>query len=142
VRRPRSIRSRAVGFRMTAMIDMAFLLITFFVMSLRLGQQGEELVELPRADQAQPTAEREVEFVTINVTAEGRYVLGGVERSAVEVTRYLDERRRGAKRIELVIRGDRRSPFEAVQRLMRLAGEAGVARVSLAALRLPEEEGP
>ena len=47
-----SHRSRSISFKITAMVDMAFLLITFFIMSIRLGQQGEELVKLPNADQA------------------------------------------------------------------------------------------
>ena len=46
----KALRKRT-GLGMTPMIDMAFLLITFFVMTLRLTASQEEKVTLPRADQ-------------------------------------------------------------------------------------------
>ena len=125
---------------MTAMIDMAFLLITFFVMSIRLGQQGEELVELPRADQASASRDERVELLIVNVTSDGRYVVGGSERSTGDLIKWIGLRKNAAKRVELVIRGDRETPFHSVRKLMRMAAEQGISNVSLAALKLGEEE--
>ncbi len=125
---------------MTAMIDMAFLLITFFVMSIRLGQQGEELVELPRADQASASRDERVELLIVNVTSDGRYVVGGSERSTGDLIKWIGLRKNAAKRVELVIRGDRETPFHSVRQLMRMAAEQGISNVSLAALKLGEEE--
>lgn len=125
---------------MTAMIDMAFLLITFFVMSIRLGQQGEELVKLPRADQASASRDERVELLIVNVSSDGRYIVGGAERSTGELIKWIHLRKNTAKRLELVIRGDRETPFQSVRKLMRLAAEQGIANVSLAALKLAEEE--
>jgi biopolymer transport protein ExbD len=39
------------------------------------------------------------------------------------------------KKLEIVVRGDRSSEFNAIQRIMRLSAEAGVRDVSLAALQ-------
>ncbi|RMF25050.1 MAG: biopolymer transporter ExbD [Deltaproteobacteria bacterium] len=125
---------------MTAMIDMAFLLITFFVMSIRLGQQGEELVKLPRADQASAARDERVELLVVNVTRDGSYLVGGNERSPGDIVKWIGLRKADAERIELVIRGDRDTPFESIRKLMRLAAEEGVSNVSLAALKLAEEE--
>ena len=140
MRIPRATRSSGAAFGMTAMIDMAFLLITFFVMSLRLGQQGQELVTLPRADQAKATRDDRVELLTINVTSDARYIVGGVERSTAEIVRWLGLRKNSGKRLEVVVRGDHRTRFQAVQTLMRLAAESGIRDVSLAALQLPDEK--
>ena len=136
---PRSNRPRSISFRITAMVDMAFLLITFFIMSIRFGQQGEELVKLPSADQAKQITDERVELVSVNVTRDGLYVVAGLEKSTNELYRYLQSRREEAKKIEVVIRGDRLSEFKAVQTVMRLSAEAGISNVSLAALQLADE---
>jgi biopolymer transport protein ExbD len=121
---------------MTSMIDMAFLLITFFIMSIRFGQAGEEMIKLPDADQAKEVTDERVELVTVNVTEDGLYVVGGVNHSTAELTRYLETRRdEGDRKLEIVIRGDKRSQFAAVQRVMRVSAEIGIADVSLAALQ-------
>ncbi|RMD82972.1 MAG: biopolymer transporter ExbD [Candidatus Dadabacteria bacterium] len=129
-----------MSFGMTALIDMAFLLITFFIMSLRLGQEGEQLVELPRADQAVAERDARVELLVVNVTANGGYLVAGSQRSLSEIQRLLDARVSPGKRFELIVRGDRRAPFTSVRKILRLAAERGVRSVSLAALQLPEEE--
>jgi len=123
------------------MIDMAFLLITFFIMSIRFGQQGEELVTLPHADQASEVTDDRVDLVTINVTRDGLYVVNGIEHSASAIRRYLDSRKAKGRRIEVVIRGDHRSEFNSIQRIMRMSAEAGIADISLAALQLSENDG-
>ncbi len=124
------------------MIDMAFLLITFFLMSIRFGHQGEELVKLPNADQAKEVTDERVELITVNVTRDGAYVVSGVERAGSSLFKYLKDRREHAHdRIEVVVRGDRRSEFSDVQRVMRLSAEAGIKDVALAALQAADS-GP
>ena len=118
------------------MIDMAFLLITFFIMSLRFGQQGEELVKLPNADQAREVTENRTELITVNVTKDGRYLVNNLEQSGSDLLRYLEVRKEEAGKVELIIRGDRNTQFQSVQRVMRLSAEAGVSDVNLAALQL------
>jgi biopolymer transport protein ExbD len=141
VKTPRAYRGRSASFKMTAMIDMAFLLITFFIMSIRFGQQGEQLVKLPKADQAKAVTDQRVELVTVNVTRDGIYLLNGNEKTGGQLLTYLQARHDEGKKVEVVIRGDRRSEFNAIQRVMRLSAEAGISDVSLAALQLPDEEG-
>jgi len=129
-----------VAFKITSMIDMAFLLITFFIMSIRFGQQGEELVKLPNADQAREVTDERVELVTINVTRSGKYMIGGTDHGRGEVLAYLQARKEEGERLEVVIRGDRGSEFNAVQRIMRMSAEAGIPNVSLAALQRDPDE--
>ena len=120
------------------MIDMAFLLITFFIMSIRFGQAGEETIELPNADQAREVTDERVELVTVNVSGEGVYLVSGVQRSRAELDRYIEARKAEAsehRKLEIVVRGDRSSRFENVQAVMRMAADAGVTDVSLAALQ-------
>ena len=142
MRHSRSFRPRSVSFKVTAMIDMAFLLITFFVMSIRFGHQGEELVKLPNADQAQEVTDERVELITVNVTRDGIYFVSGIEQSGSSLFRYLKDRRESSDDgIEGVVRGDRSSEFTDVQRVMRLSAEAGIKDVSLAALLAGDNSG-
>ncbi|MEO2137167.1 MAG: biopolymer transporter ExbD [bacterium] len=137
-----SHRPRAISFRATAMIDMAFLLITFFIMSIRFGQAGEETIELPNADQAREVTDERVELVTVNVSGEGVYLVSGVQRSRAELYRYIEARKAEAsehRKLEIVVRGDRSSRFENVQAVMRMAADAGVTDVSLAALQATDD---
>ena len=141
IRAPRSNRPRSISFKITAMIDMAFLLITFFVMSIRFGQAGEEQIKLPDADQAKEVTDQRVELVTVNVTRDGLYLVNGVRKSGGELSNYLQSRKEeSTKSIELVIRGDRNTQFSAIQRAMRLSAEAGIHDVNLAALQTSDEE--
>lgn len=134
--RPRATRSKHISFKMTSLIDMAFLLITFFIMSIRFGQAGEEEIKLPDADQANETAEDGVELVTLNVTGDGAFVVNGVRQEPADLYRWLEGRKADTdKKLELVVRGDRNVAFEKIQRAMRLSAEAGVTNVSLAALQ-------
>jgi len=130
---------RRAGLAMTPMIDMAFLLITFFVMTLRLTASQEEKVKLPRADQAQTTHESQLSIVTIVVDAAGRILSGGHERSLTDLETTLREQVEAGKEVKVVIRADAASPFARVRRVMRLAAESGIERLSISALKLAEE---
>jgi biopolymer transport protein ExbD len=123
------------------MIDMTFLLITFFIMSIRFGQEGEDKVILPNADQATAVTEQGVELVTVNVTKDGLYLINGIEQSSSQYIRYIRARKDEGGKLEIVVRGDKSTEFNAVQRIMRLTAEAGVSDVSLAALQMGDRGG-
>jgi biopolymer transport protein ExbD len=138
VHRPRAPRPKHISFKMTALIDMAFLLITFFVMSIRFGQAGEEEIKLPNADQAKEVSADGTELITVNVTTDGTFLVNGIAQQPADLYRWLEARKADTeKTVELVIRGDRTAPFEKIQRAMRLSAEAGITDVSLAALQQP-----
>jgi len=141
MRSARSIRPRSITFKITAMIDMTFLLITFFIMSIRFGQEGEDKVILPNADQATAVTEQGVELVTVNVTKDGLYLINGIEQSSSQYIRYIRARKDEGGKLEIVVRGDKSTEFNAVQRIMRLTAEAGVSDVSLAALQMGDRGG-
>ncbi len=135
----RSLRPRSIRTNLTPLIDMSFLLITFFVMTLRLGLSQEEKIELPKADQAQTTHESQVEVLTIDVDRAGRVLWGGKvwQLDALETALRALGNQDDKKKV--VVRADARSPFAKVQRVMRTAARAGVTKLSLAALKLGDE---
>ncbi len=135
---PSAAPRRRAGLGMTPMIDMAFLLITFFIMTLRLTASEQEQVTLPRADQAQATHETKLTIVTLVVDDEGRIFAGGTEHTLATVEALLRDRLDDGKEVKVVLRADARSPFAQVRRLMRLAAENGIEKLSISALKLAE----
>jgi len=127
---------------MTPLIDMTFLLITFFIMSIHMGQAGEKEINLPNADQAKETTGNETELITVNVTPAGDFVVNGTHHEPGDLYRLLDERKRNSKqKVEMVVRGDREASFEKIQRVMRIAAQASVKDISLAALQTADDAG-
>lgn len=124
---------------MTPLIDMAFLLITFFVMTLRLTASPEENVTLPKADQAQTTHEGQVTIITVVVDQHGRLLAGGRQRSIPELEGRMRRDLDAGKEVKVVVRADARSPFAEVRRVMRLAAENGIEKLSITALKLAED---
>jgi len=132
----RAFRRRSIYTNMTPLIDMSFLLITFFVMTLRLGLSQDEKIELPNADQARTRQEGNVVILSLDIDSRGRVLLAGRAWELAALEGELRERRAGDETIKVVLRADARSPFEKVQRVMRTVAQAGIGKVSLAALKL------
>ncbi len=139
MRLPHAPRRRSTGMSMTPMIDMSFLLITFFVMTLRLSVGARHQVELPRADQARATHESHPTIVTLVVDRNGRLFWGERQLDLDTLERELSSRSEGHPDLKVVLRADARSPFQKVRGVMRAAAQAGVERISIQALKLPEK---
>lgn len=140
MRLPRSHRG-AQAMSLTPMIDMSFLLITFFVMTLRLSMSSaEQQVELPRADQAQTRHEAQLDIVTLVVDRDGRVVWNDQVVTLDALGPALEARRATGRTVKVALRADARSPFRQVRAVMRVAAEAGIETMSIAARK--ESEGP
>lgn len=139
MRAARSMRRRSVAGNITPLVDMSFLLITFFVMTLRLGISQEQEIELPKADQANTRHESQVVVVHLDVDQNGRVLWGNREWQVSDLVGGLTQRRAEDENLKIVVRADARSPFDKVQRVMSAAAQAGISKVSLAALKLGDE---
>lgn len=121
------------------MIDMGFLLITFFVMTIRLGLAQDSDLELPHADQAQAMHERKVDIVTVSIDENGTLRWGGRGESSAALRENLESRLAGGADVKVVLRADARAPFSRVQDTMRTVAIAGVTKLSVSALRLGDD---
>ncbi|OHB72275.1 MAG: hypothetical protein A2V70_10420 [Planctomycetes bacterium RBG_13_63_9] len=132
-------RSRAgVGFNMTPMIDVVFLLIIFFLVSSHLAQQETQLeLDLPPASSGRRTEEDDVRRVVVNVLPgpqfEGRIMVGGRFVADEELSRLIGyESRRSGRPLEVRIRCDRKVPYRTVEPIMIACARAGVWRATFA----------
>ncbi len=128
-------RSRAEDPEVNLMplIDVVFILLIFFMVSTTFQKESEIKIELPEASSDPVEAERDSFEIVID--ADGRYFID--ERQVVNneldtlkkaISKSLGDR----KELPVVIRADRRTPYESVVRAMDAASQLGLVQLSLA----------
>jgi len=146
MRVPTNLTRGGLGFNMTPMIDVVFLLIIFFLVSSHLAQQESQLpLDLPGATSGETAREDETRRIVINVvpdeSAEGQIVVAGQRmqnEQLAELIRY--ERDRDPDReLEVRIRTDRRVNYGIVQPIMRACVDADVWDLTFAVIEEIEE---
>lgn len=136
MRAPTNLHRGGVGFNMTPMIDIVFLLIIFFLVSSHLARQEVQLeLDLPVAESGRRLEAERVRRLIVNVQEEGRVQLGGREIDAPTFGRVLREERQESEDLEVRIRSDRQVPYSVVEPLMVEAARAGVWNVTFAVVR-------
>jgi biopolymer transport protein ExbD len=124
------------GFDMTPMIDVTFQLIIFFMLVMDMSSQRFETLRLPSASAAHVGADP-IELV-VNLMADGRARIQGKSFSDDALDALFAGRRprNASADFPVLIRADRSTPFEAVQKVMMSAQFHGaVTRVRFGARR-------
>ncbi len=134
---PRYKPNRKLGFNMTPMIDVVFLLIIFFLVSSHLSKQENQVeLSLPVAASADDDPNQPSPRVTINVTADGRYSLAGRPITADQLPKqFADVVADKGNDLEVRIRGSRSAPYSAVQPIMLACTQSGIWNVTYAVFR-------
>ena len=142
MRSPTNYARGSVGFNMTPMIDVVFLLSIFFLVASHLSQQEAQLEELdlPGAGTGQRADEDEIRRVVVNVLPQeqpgGRVKVAGRVMSCDELGRLIDyESRRAGRQLEVRIRSDRRVPYRIVEPIMVACARNGVWKVTFAVVQ-------
>lgn len=127
---------------MTSMIDVVFLLISFFtlVMNFSQAEQHEEIA-LPASELAQPPDAPPPEMITLQILADHAILIGnkkcGIEREELRSTSLSDAirseldaldtvRRVKPKDVTIVIRGDSNVDFGYVQKAIAVCQDRGL----------------
>lgn len=136
MRVPSFVRSGEVGFNMTPMIDVVFLLIIFFLVSSHLAKQEAQMeLPLPVADSGEEPND-ELRRLTLNVTADGSMLLAGRSIDRTELKDRLKEARdEHGKDVEIRIRGDRNVPYSVVSPIMLSCARTGIWKVTFGVYR-------
>lgn len=138
MRAPTNLSRGKVGFNMTPMIDVVFLLIIFFLVSSHLAQQEVQLeLDLPVAASGQRPEKAAVRRVVVNIlpheSDSAQLSVSGQAMDQEELARRIDfESRANAGQLEVRIRCDRRVPYRMVEPVMVACAKAGVWKVSFA----------
>jgi len=118
---------------LTPLIDVVFILLIFFMVSTTFQRESEIKIELPEAT-ADPVEEKD-ESLELVIDADGRYFIGEqqvvnteLETLKTAIRKFLGDR----SEIPVVIRADRRTPYESVVRAMDAVSQLGLLQMSLA----------
>jgi biopolymer transport protein ExbD len=121
-------RGTALGsLSLTPLIDVVFLLLIFFLVATRFAQEDRELdVPLPDASEAKPLTVAPKE-IFINIDQEGRYYVDRQFLEAAELEALLVRAAtNNPLRQSVVIRADKRVPFDHVVRAINLCKKSGI----------------
>jgi biopolymer transport protein ExbD len=119
---------------MMPLIDIVFLLLIFFLMTSHFEQQERELkAMLPEVAEAQPLAM--TQELVINITPEGKYVVGQQQHSEGQLAALLAQTHRTNPHRSVLIRGDGRAAWKHGVRVMSLCNKAKITNYRVAALQ-------
>jgi biopolymer transport protein ExbD len=125
---------------LTALIDVVFLLLIFFMVSTTFQRESELKIELPEA--SGEAVEAPVEALEIIIDAQGRYFLRGeqvLNEQLPTLKRAIEKALGDQKDPPVIIRADARTPHQAVVRAMDAASQLGLVKMSLATSQSHEE---
>lgn len=139
MRVPNFLRSGEVGFNMTPMIDVVFLLIIFFLVSSHLAKQEAQMdLPLPVADTGEESTDQS-RRLTLNVPAADTLLLAGrmLDRAQLR-DRLTQARAEHGDDLEINIRCNRAVPYRAVSPIMLACARSGIWNVTFSVYR-PED---
>ena len=134
---PRYQAVRKLGFNMTPMIDVVFLLIIFFLVSSHLQkQETQQELELPEAASADQDLDQETPRVTINVLEDGALMVSGRPMTGAEIVPMLKGvRQTEGEDVEVRIRASRSAPWSKIEPVMLSCTKSGIWNVGFAVYR-------
>jgi len=130
------------GMPISAMIDIVFLLIMFFVATAAMDKEIEdEQISLTTAPHGKPIQKKDPRSVVINVRKNGKMNISGQEMSNAQVSAILTSAAaRWGNDTPIVIRGDRRVQHHYIEEAMNTVTEVQLYRVKFNAM--VEEDKP
>jgi biopolymer transport protein ExbD len=119
---------------MTPLIDLSFTLLIFFMISYNAsqGKMSSIVVNLPRAVQ---TGEHRTGDIIVSITDKDEIFINDVRHNINSLPDEFAKIKKSLKDGTVVIRGDRKSNYETIVRVMDLLNQAGIPKFTLAAIK-------
>ncbi len=130
----RQLRDEPIGFQLAPMIDVIFLLLSFFMTSQLFAQWETDVpLTLPTARSGQVSRRLPGE-ITLNVLKDGTIMVNGRPRTAEELRTLLQRLVEIFPGQPVLIRADKATPYEQVIRVLDLCREVDIWNISFATL--------
>ncbi len=120
-----------IEINLTALIDVVFLLLIFFMVSTTFDRFSELQIQLPEADGE--VSESQPELLELVIDAEGRYYIDRQQVLNTELEtlkRALGKVAPESRDVPLVINADARTPHQSVITAMDAARQVGLVQIS------------
>ncbi|MCK4834283.1 MAG: biopolymer transporter ExbD [Gammaproteobacteria bacterium] len=130
-------REETVEVNLTALIDVVFLLLIFFMVTTTFDRHARLKVSLPES--SAKTTQQKDEPLVLSIDAKGNYFLNdrqivnqqlGTLKQALQKTIGRDKK--DYKDVALVLRADANTPHQSVVRAMDAASQLGMTKLSIA----------
>lgn len=134
MRLSRRHREHDLGFRLTPLVDVVFLLIIFFMTISQISRTNAQWIQVPRV----PPAWSEAAPVSISVTVDqaGRLSVSGEPLDIAGFDDWVARQLQGvagdASRLQVLLRYDHRCTSEVLNELVRRLAARSITRVRLA----------
>ncbi len=137
MRAPTQVGRRPLGFNMTPLIDIVFLLLIFYLVSNTMEQdQQERDVEVPASATGAPREDVVGRRVVFNVFADGRIRVAGDDILPQQLLTLLQiENQKAQGNLKVRIRGDRSVEYRHVEPILLASFQAGVFDVVFAVVQ-------
>jgi biopolymer transport protein ExbD len=118
-----------------SLIDVVFLLIIFFVVTASVEKDlTDETIRLAQAKHVPPVEKKDPGTITINVRRDGEANIALQPMSPKALQNILTAtREKVGNHVPILIRGDSKTIYGNIDRIMEVIGKSGLYRVSLAA---------
>ncbi len=127
-----------VPIQLSAMIDITFLLLIFFMVTTKITEEKKKLdINLPIAPDGivpDELGERDI----INLDGEGNYYIGDNAVTKEELKAHLKKRFINAPPLKIYLRADANSPAKRIKEFMKMAAEVGAVEVIFASYKKPQ----
>lgn len=129
-----------VTINLTPLIDIVFLLLIFFMVSTTFSKESHLRIRLPDASPDSEVEQRPSRLV-VAITKSGDYSIRGpnestghhlLSRERSVLAEAMAKGAQGTDELVVVIRADRKTPHEAVVRVMDVARKLGLVRITFA----------
>ena len=118
--------------QLTALIDVVFLLLIFFMVSTAFVDFTRQLeIELPESTAGAPTPKTRV--YTIEINKDGSIFLDGVKTDLLDLPGRIKAQGGGMK-LSVVIRADKKLNYGLAVEVMGVCKEAGISDIGLAVI--------
>ena len=129
----------SASLNLTAMIDVVFLLIIFFLVSSKMIQEEASIeLRLPaaRTGQFREDAENTGRTEIINVRAEGDILLRNQPVTMEQLKEYFQTKRsQGARNLQVVIGTNRDVPARVIKPIILICAQAGIWNIEFRTIR-------
>ncbi len=115
----------------TPMLDLAYVLLVIFILMCTASVQGIK-VDLPHANNtpSKPLTQPHTKSITVN--NEGNYALDTDPMTLDQIRQHLADAKAADPDINVVIRGDQATHYQAVMDALAVVGNLGISEVGLA----------
>lgn len=134
-------RHQSPEINLTPLIDIAFLMLIFFMVATTFERESAVKIDLP---QASPSESRVEELnVEVTVNAKGEFFLNRVQvlnRDPETLKAAIVKHAGNNKQRPFIIRADAQAPHQSVVTVMDVAGQLGFSRISIPTVKSESAE--